>query len=70
LILGIKKLMLVQTIASYTEKNMNSNIRVQRVMLVHTNKTIIVRRLRMTPTKRAIKSKDERGRMQLPIRTL
>jgi hypothetical protein len=47
--------MLVRTIASYIEKNMNSKIGVQRAMLVDTNKTIIVRRLRMTPTKRAIK---------------
>jgi hypothetical protein len=39
-------------------------------MLVDTNGTIIVRRLRMIPSKRAIKDKDERGRMPLPIRTL
>jgi hypothetical protein len=31
---------------------------------------IIVRSLRMTPTKRAIKAKDARGRMSLLIRTL
>jgi hypothetical protein len=39
-------------------------------MIVGTNETIIVRRSRMTPTKRAKKGKDERGRMPLPIRTL
>jgi hypothetical protein len=39
-------------------------------MLVDTNETITVRGLRMTPTKRAIKGKDERGRMPLSIRTL
>jgi hypothetical protein len=49
---------------------MNSKISVQRAMLVDTNGTIIVRRLRMIPSKRAIKDKDERGRMPLPIRTL
>jgi hypothetical protein len=62
--------MLVRTIASYTEKNMNSKIGVQRAMLVDTNKTITVRRLRMTPTKRAKKGKDKRGRMPLLISTL
>jgi hypothetical protein len=49
---------------------MNLKIGVQRVMLVDTNEMIIVRRLRMTPTKRAIKGKDKRGRMPLLIRTL
>jgi hypothetical protein len=39
-------------------------------MLVGTNKTITVRRLRMTPTKRANKDEGERGRMSLWIRTL
>jgi hypothetical protein len=39
-------------------------------MLVDTNEMITVRGLRMTPTKRAIKGKDERGRMPLSIRTL
>jgi hypothetical protein len=39
-------------------------------MLVGTNEMITVRRLRMTPTKRAKKGKDKRGRMPLPIRTL
>jgi hypothetical protein len=62
--------MLVLTIASYIEKNTNSKIGVQGAMLVGTNKTIIVRRLRMSPTKRAKKGKDERGRMPLSIRTL
>jgi hypothetical protein len=47
--------MLVLTIASYIEKNTNSKIGVQGAMLVGTNKTIIVRRLRMSPTKRAKK---------------
>jgi hypothetical protein len=62
--------MLAQTIASYTEKNMNSKIGFQGAMLVGTNKTIIVRRLRMTPTKSAKKGEGERGRMSLLIRTL
>jgi hypothetical protein len=53
--LGIKKFMLAQTIASYTENNVNSNICVQGAMLVGTNETITVRMLRMTPTKRAKK---------------
>jgi hypothetical protein len=52
--------MLVRTIASYTEKNMNLKIGVQRAMLIDTNETITVRRLRLTPTKRTIKGKDER----------
>jgi hypothetical protein len=47
--------MLAQTIASYIEKNTNSKIGVQGAMLVGTNEMIIVRRLRMTPTKRAKK---------------
>jgi hypothetical protein len=59
-----------RTIVSYIEKNMNSKIGVQRAMLVDTNKMIIVMMLRMTPIKRAIKSKDEKGRMTLTIRTL
>jgi hypothetical protein len=62
--------MLVQTIASYTEKNINSKIGVQGAMLVGTNKMITTRRLRMTLIKRAKKGKDERGIMSLPIRTL
>jgi hypothetical protein len=51
--------MLARTIASYTEKNTNSKIGVQGAMLVSTIETIIVRRLRMTLTKRA---KKRRGR--------
>jgi hypothetical protein len=43
--------MLARTIVSYTKKNINSKIGVQGAMLVGTNETIIVRRLRMTPTK-------------------
>jgi hypothetical protein len=39
-------------------------------MLVDTNKMITVRRMRMNPTKRAIKGNNERGRMPLSIRTL
>jgi hypothetical protein len=39
-------------------------------MPVDTNETIIMRRLMMTTTKRAIKGKYERGRMPLSIRTL
>jgi hypothetical protein len=62
--------MLTQTIASYTEKNMNLKIGVQRGMLVDTKEMITVRRLRMIPTKRVIKGKDERRRMPLLIRTL
>jgi hypothetical protein len=49
---------------------MNSKIGVQGAMLVDTNKTIIVRRLRMTPIKRAKKGEGERGRMSLLITTL
>jgi hypothetical protein len=62
--------MLALTIASYTKKNMNLKIGVQGAMLVDSNEIITVRRLRMSPTKRAKKGKDERGRMPLPIRTL
>jgi hypothetical protein len=51
--------MLVQTIASYTEKNINSKIGVQGAMLVGTNKMITTRRLRMTLIKRA---KERQGR--------
>jgi hypothetical protein len=49
---------------------MNSKISIQGAMLVGSNETITVRRLRMNPTKRAKKDKDERGRMPLPITTL
>jgi hypothetical protein len=59
--------MLVRTFASYTEKNMNSKRSVQHAMLVDTNETITVRRLRKI---NAIRGKDERGRMLLPIKTL
>jgi hypothetical protein len=62
--------MLARTIASYIEKNMNLKIGVQGAMLVGTNETVILRRLRMTPTKRAKKGKGERGRISLLIRTL
>jgi hypothetical protein len=48
--------MLAQTIASYTEKNTNSKIGVQGAMLLGTNEMIPMRRLRMTPTKRAKKA--------------
>jgi hypothetical protein len=67
--LGIEKFMLAQTTTSYVEKNMNSKIGVQHAILVNTNETITVRRLRMTSTKGAIKGKDERGQMPLLIRT-
>jgi hypothetical protein len=70
LTLGIKKFMLAQTIASYKEKIMNSKINIQCAMLVGTKRMITMRRLRMIPTKRAIKSKDERERMSLLFRTL
>jgi hypothetical protein len=49
---------------------MNSKIGVQGTMLVGTNEMIIVRRLRMTPTKRAKRGEGERGRMPLLIRML
>jgi hypothetical protein len=62
--------MLARTIPSYTEKNMNSKICVQGAMLVGTNETITVRRLRMTPTKRAKIGDGERGRISLLITTL
>jgi hypothetical protein len=39
-------------------------------MLVGTNEMIIVRRLRITPTKRAKKGEGERGKMSLLIMTL
>jgi hypothetical protein len=39
-------------------------------MLVGTNEIVTVRRLRMTPTKRAKKGECKRGRMSLLIRTL
>jgi hypothetical protein len=39
-------------------------------MLVNTDETITMRRLRMTPTKRAKKGEGERGRMSLLITTL
>jgi hypothetical protein len=48
----------------------NSKIGVQGAMLVGINKTVTVRRLRMTPTKRAKKGKGKRGRMSLLIMTL
>jgi hypothetical protein len=48
-----KKSMLALTIAFYTKKNMNSKICVQGAMLIGTNEIITVRRLRMSPTKRA-----------------
>jgi hypothetical protein len=65
-----KKFMLARTIASYIEKNMNSKIGVQGAMLIGTNEMVIVRRLRMTPTKRVKKGEGERVRMSLLIRTL
>jgi hypothetical protein len=65
-----KKFMLARTIASYIEKNMNSKIGVQGAMLIGTDEMVIVRRLRMTPTKRVKKGEGERVRMSLLIRTL
>jgi hypothetical protein len=47
---------------------MNSKISVKHAMQVDTNGMIIVRRLMMIPTKRAIKGKDQRGRMPLLIK--
>jgi hypothetical protein len=52
--------MLAQTIASYTEKNMNSKISVQGVMLVGTNGRTTLRKIRMI-----IRGKDGRGRTPL-----
>jgi hypothetical protein len=49
---------------------MNSKIGVQCVMLVGINETITMRRLRVTPTKRAKKCKGKRGRMSLMITTV
>jgi hypothetical protein len=51
--------MLALTIASYTEKNMNSKIGVQGAMLIGTNEMITVRRLRMSPTKRSKKARTK-----------
>jgi hypothetical protein len=42
------------------QKNMNSKVGVQCAMLVDRNEIITLRRLRMTPTKRAIKGNGER----------
>jgi hypothetical protein len=62
--------MLARTIASHTEKNMNSKIGIQGATLVGTNEMIAVRRLRMTLTKSAKKGEGEIGRMSLLIMTL
>jgi hypothetical protein len=70
LTLGIEKIHACPNHCILYQKNMNSKISVQGAMLVGTNEMIIVRRLRMSPTKRATKCKDERGRMPLLIRTL
>jgi hypothetical protein len=68
--LGIEKFKLARSIASYTKKNMNSKIGVQGAMLVGTNETITVRRLRMTPTKKSKKKGEgRRVRMSLLITT-
>jgi hypothetical protein len=61
LTLGVeKKSMLARTIASYTEKNMNSKRSVQGAMLVNTNGTTTLRKI---PT--IIRGKDEGGRTPL-----
>jgi hypothetical protein len=61
LTLGVeKKFMLAQTIASYTEKNTNSEINVQGAMLVGINRTTTLRKI---PT--IIRGKDIRGRTPL-----
>jgi hypothetical protein len=61
-----KKSMLAQTVASYTEKSMNSKISVQDGMLVGTNGTTVVRKI---PT--IIRGKDQRGRtLLLQIKTV
>jgi hypothetical protein len=58
--------MLTRTIASYIEKNTNSKISVQGVMLVGTNRTTIVSKI---PT--IIRGKDGRGRtLLLQIKTI
>jgi hypothetical protein len=51
--------MLALTIASYIKKNTNSKIGVQGAMLAGTNEMIIVRRLRMSPTKRVKKARTK-----------
>jgi hypothetical protein len=55
-----KKFMLARTIPSYTEKNTNSKISVQRAMLVGINGTTTLRKI---PT--IIRGKDGRGRTLL-----
>jgi hypothetical protein len=57
--------MLIQTIASYTERNTNSKRILQHAMLINTNGMMIVRRLRKI---RAIRGKDRRGRTPLWIK--
>jgi hypothetical protein len=54
LTLGIENIHAYPNIASYTEK-----ICVQRAMLVDTNEAIVVRRSRMTPTKRVKKARTK-----------
>jgi hypothetical protein len=58
--------MLALTIASYTEKNMNFKIGVQGAMLIDTNEMIIVRWLRMSPTKRAKKRQGQKRKNVIP----
>jgi hypothetical protein len=52
--------MLARTIASYTEKNMNSKISVQYAMPVSTNEMTTVRKIPII-----IRGKDRRGRTPL-----
>jgi hypothetical protein len=52
--------MLARTIASYTEKNMNSKISVQCTMLIGTNETTTLRKIPII-----IGGKDGRGRTAL-----
>jgi hypothetical protein len=58
--------MLALTIASYTKKNTNSKIGVQRAMLVGTNEMIIMRRLRMSPIKRVKKRQGRKRKNATP----
>jgi hypothetical protein len=61
LTLGVEKIHASRTIASYTEKNMNSKISVQGAKLVNTNGTTTLRKI---PT--IIRGKDGRGRTPPP----
>jgi hypothetical protein len=57
LTLGIEKIHACQNHCILYQKNTNSKIGVQGAMLVGTDETITMRRLRMTPTKSAKKAR-------------